>query len=438
MTDTPDKDLFRDQFRNQWNEIDYDLLKEKYKLSNSVSELFYDLLNLVDFSTDVGKSKPEGPGLQCALTGTSDYSFLVPLEPTNEESAIVEDQKKMLFLKTFTGFHCFLTALQPDPPHSADKDRWQKSIELFLVSWLENGFTLLGGWDQTRPQGVLDSPENYGLPANQTITYYYLTLPEEYSSPLVQDNRSKEDAVSSDDLSEKREQALHILSVLSSVEKGNKASPYAQEEALVLGGLQASKAKGSVDSLIEAFRTPTVDWRKELSSYLGSLITSTRGMSKPSWSRPSRKQAGIGYGPGLAIMPGTASHTYKVVYAVDTSGSMDGAKVTRALSEVTDLLRGHTKCEVEIWLFHTEIYWTGKVQQPKDLLKQARSGGTDINKVLNKALSLSPYQKPDLLIIATDLENRIKTAELTFPTLWLGIDPRRDTAPFGKLIRVEA
>jgi predicted metal-dependent peptidase len=77
--------------------------------------------------------------------------------------------------------------------------------------------------------------------------------------------------------------------------------------------------------------SPKIDWREQLRDFMTTLATSKGDES--TWARPNRRwlQAGM-------YMPSTISKSMgAITVAVDTSGSIDNAALSKALSELVGI-----------------------------------------------------------------------------------------------------
>jgi predicted metal-dependent peptidase len=110
---------------------------------------------------------------------------------------------------------------------------------------------------------------------------------------------------------------------------------------------QASKGRGTVPSDLvrwadEMLAPPKVDWRAHLAQAIRAAIAWRAGSVSLTWLKPSRRQAGLGWGVGAPIMPAMHAPVPRVAVVVDTSGSMGGGKgspLAEAATEIAGVIR---------------------------------------------------------------------------------------------------
>lgn len=182
---------------------------------------------------------------------------------------------------------------------------------------------------------------------------------------------------------------------------------------------------------------PTVPWPKLMRDMVSHTHQSKtdRGMS-----RPSRRLHGV---PDILPFPGkTHDRRFTILYALDTSGSMNTNDLSLGLRELLNIV--HTEQDVVIHVLYcdADLHAVYQVQSESDVDFTIKGrGGTDFNPPFVKCRELLRSDRaPDILIYATDgyapapeVDNRVP-----IPVIWLitpgGTVPSPD---YGFHIRME-
>lgn len=131
-------------------------------------------------------------------------------------------------------------------------------------------------------------------------------------------------------------------------------------------------------------------------------LTWAQGKANLRFNRPSRKQAGLGYGQGRAVMPALASPVPRLWIGVDSSASMGTADVSIVLS-IVDLATRNTNAKFTFFSCDAKIHAMQKVARWQDAVKLIQGGGgTDFNPVFDAAQNALPHERPDVIIFVTD------------------------------------
>jgi len=145
---------------------------------------------------------------------------------------------------------------------------------------------------------------------------------------------------------------------------------------------------------------PRVDWRRSLSHRMSVALQNGIGSRIDySFRRPSRRQSV--YHPVLTPSL-RGDQTARIAIVVDTSGSMSSELLTRALSEVAEVLRIF-QYPVTIIPCDVAAYEPVAVVAANEAFKVshlAGGGGTDLREGIRAALELRPA--PDSVLVLTD------------------------------------
>ena len=152
--------------------------------------------------------------------------------------------------------------------------------------------------------------------------------------------------------------------------------------------------------MLQAMDPPKVDWRGVLRRVSGSHMDEIRrGHDDYVLTRPNRRRM---YDDSF-ILPSFVSYAPRILFAVDTSGSMGESDMRHVASEAQGVLRelgGRLECVA------VDVQAKGKPRvfsSVQEMFESLRGGGgTDMSAALYLVDSLPAARHPDLLVIATD------------------------------------
>ncbi len=221
-----------------------------------------------------------------------------------------------------------------------------------------------------------------------------------------------------------------------------------QVAADVKAHAQASKTRGTVPSDLlrwadELLAPPKVDWRTHLAQAIRSAVAYRQGSVAITWLKPSRRQAGVGYGVGRPIMPAMHAPVPRVAVIVDTSGSMGGGEdspLAQAVAEIQGVLR-------DVGATVTVIACDAAAGTPKECATMAEAcgalvggGGTDMTPAFRALGKRQP--QPEVVICLTDgwIGNGHPVTEPEWcKTVWCIVGGNTEKpCPWGETIFVEA
>lgn len=183
----------------------------------------------------------------------------------------------------------------------------------------------------------------------------------------------------------------------------------------------ASKQVGSVPADLMRWADgilapPKIRWQDRLARYARATIAATQaGLADYTYGRLSRRTAGYSE-PGEPVRPSLCRPVPNVCVALDTSGSMAGAELAEAMSEIRGILTS-AGAGVTFIACDAAVHSVAKVktwQAAAALLKGG--GGTDFHPIFEAATKLRP--KPDVIVIATDGYGPAPKLQ-PMPTIWL-------------------
>jgi predicted metal-dependent peptidase len=170
---------------------------------------------------------------------------------------------------------------------------------------------------------------------------------------------------------------------------------------------------------------PEVPWEEVLQAFMNE-----RSRDDYSWMRPSRR----GMGSGVHL-PSLSSRTIGAgVLVIDSSGSIDGTKYNKFISNVKAVLETF-ELELFVIIADDHVQWSGYVTADRlDELEMKGYGGTDFR----PAFELVDEEgiDPKFLIYFTDMENWLWPTDPGYPVLWACWGNYPQPAPFGELLMV--
>jgi len=168
----------------------------------------------------------------------------------------------------------------------------------------------------------------------------------------------------------------------------------------------ASRGRGLVpggwERWAEATLTPPkIDWRQKLAQIVRNAVAFRPGAHDYHYSKMSRRQAGIGFGPGRPILPSLRSPVPRVAMIIDTSGSMGDDSLSAALVETRGVLDA-IGADVEVCVCDAEVHGLRTVKTVEEAAALLKGGGgTDMNPAFAALLDRHD-KRPEVIIVATD------------------------------------
>jgi predicted metal-dependent peptidase len=203
-----------------------------------------------------------------------------------------------------------------------------------------------------------------------------------------------------------------------------------------------AKGRGKVPSAFarwaeEALEPPKVPWRQQLASLVRNAVAYRPGAVVHRYDGPSRRQAGIGYGPGKPILPRLRQPVPRVAVVADTSGSMGSSDLGIALREASGVLKA-VGAEVTFCTCDAEVHGVSQVASVEQMARQLKGGGgTDFTPAFEALARQRP--RPELVVFATDGDGRCPKIEPGgMKVLWLLVGKHAvEPCAWGTKIRVE-
>ena len=195
------------------------------------------------------------------------------------------------------------------------------------------------------------------------------------------------------------------------------------EEAISL--LETEYKKGELPQEIDRFFkldfVGKIDWRDELKSAIDRFHKDDYTLLPP-----NKKFLHMGI-----YLPSTISQTFRLVVAVDSSGSIDDELLSQFLSEVNFLMSLVQNYQIELLVCDEQIR-SHKTFYSGDSLECEISGstGTDFRPVFEYVEK--EFDDVKLLLYFTDLDGKFPIQNPNYEVKW--ISPKEKEIPFGELI----
>ena len=206
------------------------------------------------------------------------------------------------------------------------------------------------------------------------------------------------------------------------------------DEAIRQGALIAGKVGSGGDRDLEALLKPQIDWREVLRDFITSTCT---GSDYSTWRRPNRRYVATGY----YLPSGITEQVGELVIAIDTSGSIRSAELTRFLSEVKGICDTVRPERIRLLYWDTKVcadetYDTNELDKLASSTKPAGGGGTSVDCVTEYITKHNINAQA--AIVLTDGHLYGGWGTWSIPLLWCIIDNDRAKPDCGKTVHVKA
>lgn len=191
---------------------------------------------------------------------------------------------------------------------------------------------------------------------------------------------------------------------------------------------QEQKSDGLPQSLERFFHLQKrghIDWRSELKHALDRYF-----VDDYAFMPPSKKYLHMGL-----YLPSERSETFRLVVAIDSSGSVDEKLLELFLSELNYLLLSLKRYEVELLVCDEKIRLAKTFLSGESVALESvvGGGGTDFREVFWHVENELPFT--NLLLYFTDLAGRFPHATPSYEVRWIA--PKMAEVPFGEIILLE-
>ena len=205
------------------------------------------------------------------------------------------------------------------------------------------------------------------------------------------------------------------------------------DAAIRTGALLAGKQGGDVDRSFETLMQSQVNWVEQLREFVSSVCV---GKGDSTWAKPNRRWL-----QHDMYLPSQISESIgSICVAIDTSGSISGEAITKALSELVSICENTTPEKVDL------LYWDTAVAAHEQYRDDNYSGIATSTKPKggggSSSLCVFDYVvknklEPQCIVLITDLYIEFPQAAPSCPVIWVAVDNKTTVPPFGSVIRVD-
>jgi predicted metal-dependent peptidase len=183
-------------------------------------------------------------------------------------------------------------------------------------------------------------------------------------------------------------------------------------------------------------KPPKIPWQQKLARAVRGGVAYRPGAVDLTHSRISRRQAGVGFGPGRPVLHASYAPQPRVAVVVDTSGSMGDAELSRAIAECRGVLAA-TGAKVEFCACDAAVHELKPIVKWQDAVKLLKGGGgTNFCPALEALEKKHP--RPDVVVFITDGMGPAPATSPPFRVIWTLVGPHK-TRPctWGEMVEVE-
>lgn len=209
------------------------------------------------------------------------------------------------------------------------------------------------------------------------------------------------------------------------------------------GGRMAGRGIGVAGHAIADIAPPRTPWEVILRAALARAVTSRPRQTHRRPARPwiaMEAEARRSGGPVPAFQPGTvrATPVARVVVALDTSSSVDDARLAMFMAEVAGIAR-RSGAQVHLMVFDEAVQQVVQIDPSRWQAQLAgldlrRGGGTSFVPVIAAAMAL----EPSVIVVLTDLDGEFGPAPHKTNVIWAIPDdvgpPAPPLPPFGRIL----
>ena len=265
-------------------------------------------------------------------------------------------------------------------------------------------------------------PSTFALLEKQPYEYYYNLLNQERENRQKEQGEGEADEGMESELSGQGTDDHDMFGEMDALDQAmledKLKKAYDQAKADGVG-----KIPQEIQELMEMLKKPTINWKRMLKQFAG--------MSAKSEVKRTRAKRNRRY--GIKVAGKKHDYTAKILVGLDTSGSMDGARTEKVLSEIYGIWKNSPELAIDIAECDTEIKnvfsYTGK-----DKFPISGRGGT----ALEPLLAYAQEHGYDGCVVLTDGEFYGEDfTKYKVPSLWVIAKNRDYTSPIGRTVYVD-
>lgn len=205
-------------------------------------------------------------------------------------------------------------------------------------------------------------------------------------------------------------------------------------EGLQQGGILAGKFGVNIPRVIKDQMEPEIRWSDVLDDFWTNIM---RGVDEYRWSVLNRRRLADD-----VYLPSSYSESVgRMVFAIDTSGSIDNAQIARVAARISNLCELYPPESIIVLWWDTRVHAEQRFEQADyaniaKLLKPVGGGGTRVSCV--SEYMNERHIDADGVIVFTDghVEHDVKW-DVAAPTLWLVTQSKSFTPPHGRKVMIK-
>lgn len=206
------------------------------------------------------------------------------------------------------------------------------------------------------------------------------------------------------------------------------------DEAIRQGALVAGKTGSGGDRDFSDLLSAQIDWREAMREFITETCT---GDDDATWDTPERRYIG----EDIYMPSGVSEKVGEIVKAFDMSGSIGTPEIRAMLSETKGMIEVVKPEAVRLLYWDTQVcqdeyYEMDDLDTMLDTTKPKGGGGTDVACV--PAYMTDKGIKPQAAIVLTDGYLGGDWGNWNCPVLWIIVDNKSATPPFGKVLHITA
>ncbi len=156
---------------------------------------------------------------------------------------------------------------------------------------------------------------------------------------------------------------------------------------------------GELDRWADDLLNPTIDWRRALAAWIRQAVDYVKGDFDYSYTHPTFKK-GWSFEPGEDwILPGFETPIPSIAVAIDTSGSMSGKELQKAVSEVKGICEAlQGGAALRVYAVDAALHSSQQVFDAKQIKSLKGGGGTD----MGVGIAQAEKDKVNICVVITD------------------------------------
>ena len=200
---------------------------------------------------------------------------------------------------------------------------------------------------------------------------------------------------------------------------------------------RGNAAAGILRTLDELLAPPKVRWDEKLKRLVSFHGEHRPGQNRSTYTRPNKKQGGLGFGVGSPRLTSTFSSPTDVGIVLDTSGSMGKAEMESILPEACEIIT-QARGKVTFLACDAAVHSMEKVGSVQELLQHVKGGGgTDMKPAIQAVRGMHPSERPKILVLFTDgYVGDIGPEPEEFKTIWCCTTESTGDLTWGDVIRI--